>query len=168
MPVKAMKETAGLVDRFWFVSDDYYACYDESWGPIDHDLVASSEASRAVYLTMLPRVDVEEIAREAAYAVHRSTGSEDRQIDQNEQSAQCELVREVFNPFARFDPAWRTPQAMAIARTVYEDRAFSEMPVLADALEDAGCTQQDVLQHCRDRQKHVRGCWVLDSVLDRT
>ena len=42
------------------------------------------------------------------------------------------------------------------------------MPILADALQDAGCDNEDMLNHCRDvNQPHVRGCWVLDLLFDR-
>ena len=51
---------------------------------------------------------------------------------------------------------------------MYETRDFSAMPILADALQDAGCDNDDVLNHCRDaKQVHVRGCWVVDLVLGK-
>jgi hypothetical protein len=81
------------------------------------------------------------------------------------------LAREIFgNPFrpVAFDPAWRTTTAVALARQMYRSRDFSAMPILADALQDAGCDNEDVLRHCRDPQKvHVRGCWVVDGVLEK-
>jgi hypothetical protein len=81
------------------------------------------------------------------------------------------LLREIFgNPFrpVTFDPTWRTSTAVAIARGMYESRDFSAMPILADALEDAGCDNADILTHCRDeKQVHVHGCWVVDLVLGK-
>jgi hypothetical protein len=74
------------------------------------------------------------------------------------------------NPFrsAAFSAEWRTDTAVAIARQVYESREFSAMPILADALQDAGCDNDDVLNHCRDTSLgHVRGCWVVDGVLGK-
>jgi hypothetical protein len=50
---------------------------------------------------------------------------------------------------------------------MYDSRDFSDMPVLADALEEAGCANQDVLSHCRNRGDHVRGCWVIDGILGK-
>jgi hypothetical protein len=80
------------------------------------------------------------------------------------------LIREVYgNPYRHitFDPGWRTSTAVVLARTMYESREFSGMPILADALQDAGCDNEDILNHCRDRnQAHARGCWVLDMVLN--
>jgi hypothetical protein len=74
------------------------------------------------------------------------------------------------NPFRPvvFDAAWRTDTAVLLARQMYESREFSAMPILADALQDAGCDNTDVLSHCRDANApHVRGCWVVDLVLGK-
>jgi hypothetical protein len=82
----------------------------------------------------------------------------------------CGLIRCVFgNPYRHtaFDPAWRTEAAVALARGVLEERAFDRLPVLADALEDAGCADPDVLAHCRGAGPHARGCWVIDGLLGR-
>jgi hypothetical protein len=62
-------------------------------------------------------------------------------------------------------PAWRIDTALSLARQMYESRDFSAMPILADALQDAGCDNEDILTHCRWQEFHVRGCWVLDLVL---
>jgi hypothetical protein len=70
-------------------------------------------------------------------------------------------------PFT-FSSDWRTDTAVTLARTMYESREFSAMPILADALQDAGCDNDDILNHCRDtNQVHVRGCWVVDLVLGK-
>jgi hypothetical protein len=65
------------------------------------------------------------------------------------------------------EPAWRSPTAVSIAERIYDERDFAALPILADALEDAGCEVPDVLNHCRSAGLHVRGCWVLDLVLGR-
>jgi hypothetical protein len=85
-------------------------------------------------------------------------------------AAQVELLRDVVgNPFTpvAFDPAWRTDTAVSLARQMYDAREFSAMPILADALQDAGCENEDVLTHCRGPGPHVRGCWVVDGVLGK-
>ena len=77
------------------------------------------------------------------------------------------LIREVFgNPFhpVAFRPEWRTDTAVTLAAQMYESRNFSAIPILADALQDAGCNN-DILDHCRGPGPHVRGCWVVDLVL---
>jgi hypothetical protein len=86
-----------------------------------------------------------------------------------EARAQCGLLREIVgNPFRlAFDPAWRTDTAVSLARAMYEARDFSAMPILADALQDAGCDSEDVLNHCRQPGPHVRGCRVVDLVLGK-
>ncbi len=64
-----------------------------------------------------------------------------------------------------FDPTWRTSEAVALARAIHDDRAFDRMPILGDALEEAGCPRAVILDHCRHASNHARGCWVVDSVL---
>jgi hypothetical protein len=79
-------------------------------------------------------------------------------------------IRDIFgNPFrpATLDPAWRTSTVTALAAQVYESRDFGAMPILADALQDAGCDSADILDHCRGGGPHVRGCWVVDLVLGK-
>jgi hypothetical protein len=67
-----------------------------------------------------------------------------------------------------FDPQWFTSDVLVLARGIYEERAFDRMPILADALQDAGCTDEDVLNHCRDpNTPHARGCWVVDLILGK-
>src|SRR4051794_14269634 len=75
--------------------------------------------------------------------------------------AQPRLLHCIFgNPFrpVAFDPAWRTSTALALAQTMYQNRQFDLMPILADALMDAGCEQPDIIAHCRGEGPHVRGC----------
>jgi hypothetical protein len=85
---------------------------------------------------------------------------------------QCELLREVLgNPFRQIvlSPAWLAWEGGTVpelALAIYDRCRFSEMPYLGDALEEAGCTSTEVLDHCRRPAKHVRGCWVLDLVLE--
>ena len=59
-----------------------------------------------------------------------------------------------------------TLEATATRRTMYDSRDFSTMPVLADALQDAGC-DNDIINSCRGSGPHVRGCWVVDLVLEK-
>ena len=68
-----------------------------------------------------------------------------------------------------FSSAWLTPDVLAMARGIYDERAFDRMPILADALQDAGCDNMQVLTHCRDVSGvHVRGCWVIDLLLGKS
>ncbi len=82
--------------------------------------------------------------------------------------SQCELLRDIIgNPFrpVRADPAWlrwSDGTVMKMARALYEERGFERLPVLADALEDAGCAEEALLAHLRGPGPHARGCWALD------
>jgi hypothetical protein len=80
-------------------------------------------------------------------------------------------VRDIFGPFpfrhVTLDPAWITPTVTRLAAGIYDEKAFDRLPVLADALEESGCTNADVLQHCRGPGPHLHGCWVVDLVLGK-
>ena len=82
----------------------------------------------------------------------------------------CRLVRCCLgNPFrpAAVVPDWLTTTVVALARLIYEERAFDRLPILADALEDAGCDNSDILAHCRGDGPHARGCWLIDLLLGK-
>jgi hypothetical protein len=103
------------------------------------------------------------------------SGTEDvfRRACEAEELAIANLVREIFgNPFrpTTIDPAWlawNDATIPRIARSVYEERAFDRLPILADALLDAGCEDEALIQHCREPGPHARGCWALDELLRR-
>jgi hypothetical protein len=86
---------------------------------------------------------------------------------------QAELFRDVFgNPFrpTRIDRAvlaWQGGMVPELAQAIYDDRAFDRLSILADALEQAGCHEADILAHCRGPGPHARGCWVVDLVLGK-
>ncbi len=77
-----------------------------------------------------------------------------------------EIIPNPFRPIS-LDPAWLTSDVLALARGIYDERAFDRMPILADALQDAGCDNDNVLSHCRGDSPHARGCWVVDLVLGK-
>ena len=82
-------------------------------------------------------------------------------------------LRDIFgNPFrpVALDPAWfrwNDGAIPRIAQAIYDERRFADLPILADALEEAGCTSADILEHCRAEGEHVRGCWVVDLMLGK-
>jgi hypothetical protein len=87
-----------------------------------------------------------------------------------EWAAHAALLRDLFgNPFRSvlFDPRWRTGDVVALARAAYEDHASERLPMVADALMDAGCADEAILAHCRSPEPHVRGCWVVDLALGK-
>jgi hypothetical protein len=83
------------------------------------------------------------------------------------------LLRDIFgNPFrpVSLGPAvlqWNEGTIVKLAQAIYEERAFDDLPVLADALEDAGCLDADILSHCRQPAEHAKGCWVVDLLLGK-
>jgi hypothetical protein len=88
-----------------------------------------------------------------------------------ELEAQARLLRDIFSfrPPA-IDRSWLHSKGgcgLKIAQTVYAERRFNDVPILADALEDAGCTNTNILDHCRQPSEHVRGCWVVDLLLGK-
>ena len=76
-------------------------------------------------------------------------------------------MRHSFTAQQLLSHEWVTPTVRALAEGIYADRAFDRLPILADALQDAGCDDADVLAHCRGPWPHVRGCWVVDLVLGK-
>ena len=91
---------------------------------------------------------------------------------------QCALVRDIFgNPFrpVAIDHTRLSSNVVDLARTIYEERELpsgsldhTRLPILADALLDAGCDNEDLLAHCRSSGPHVRGCWVIDLLLGKS
>jgi len=91
-----------------------------------------------------------------------------------EPAAQCALLRDLSGrlrrPHARLAevaPEWGGGAARKVAEGIYLDRAWDDLPVLADALEEGGCAEEDLLRHLRAPGPHVRGCWVVDLVLGK-
>jgi hypothetical protein len=104
---------------------------------------------------------------------HAGLDPNDDAADAMARSRQAELLRDLFgNPFRplNLDPSWlswRDGTIPKLAEAIYDERAFDRLPILADALEDAGCTNEDILTHCRQPGEHVRGCWVVDLLLGK-
>src|SRR5262249_25434472 len=91
-----------------------------------------------------------------------------------EWAAQAALLRDIFGvlPFrpVTIPPSsllWNDGTVVTLAKSIYDERAFDRLPILADALEEAGCATADILGHCRQPGEHVRGCWVLDLLLGK-
>src|SRR5262249_51835732 len=94
--------------------------------------------------------------------------------DESATEAQCDLLRCIFgNPFHPSLPvlpkvlAWNGGTVQRIARSIYDDRAFDELPVLADALLHAGCDNEALVAHCKSEELHVKGCWAIDLILSK-
>jgi len=140
------------------------------------DYGGETELYREVEAVLLVAADNPDPAAVIAACAHATNtrpapvpgGEDTRRVE--EARWQAEVVRCVLgNPFlpVTFDPKWRTETAVALASGIYAERAFDRMPILADALQDAGCEDEHLLAHCREPGPHVRGCWVVDLVLGK-
>jgi hypothetical protein len=114
----------------------------------------------------------------AAFAVGNGVGAVESHIRGGEVKlvdglTRSRLLRDVFGiPFRTFpiDPLWLTWNGSTVAKlaqAIYDERRFTDLPILADALEEAGCDNADILAHRRSGGEHVRGCWVVDALLGK-
>lgn len=103
----------------------------------------------------------------AVYTIDIATGS--RAAVEGEEAAQRSLLRCIAGPEPNrsvvIDDSWLSSNVVLVASAIYQERAFDRLSILADALEDAGCNNVDILNHCRQPGEHVRGCWVVDLLL---
>lgn len=116
----------------------------------------------------------------AAFAVGSGVGDVVAHIRSNQgilvaHSLQAQFLRDIFGPLpsrsVSVSSRHLNPQIIVLAQSIYDDRAFDRLPVLADALadalEDAGCEANAILDHCRQPANHVRGCWAVDFLLGK-
>jgi hypothetical protein len=139
----------------------YWAANTKAGGPLDNAFSAAAAG--------LSRQAAQEARSDQAAAWHAMQATSVRE--------QVLLLREVIgNPFRPvvIEAQWLTwagGTVVQLAEGIYEDRAFDRMPVLGDALEEAGCTNEHILGHCRQLPtsgvEHVRGCWLVDTILAR-
>jgi hypothetical protein len=156
-----------IVAAAWQLFRERFPDYDEEWVELEQEIPETSPADH--------------LARAAAYgdawkAAHTVTSQTIPGLTHKSRAPGLRaLLEEVFgNPFAQ--PAidrtwlsWNDRTIEKLARTIYQERAFERMPILGDALEEAGCTDQDILEHCRanpSERRHVRGCWVIERLLE--
>jgi hypothetical protein len=158
--------------------EEMNAAYRRSWnaGYYAHSPAHTAAGGAANYAAgPVDAATAAHVAHRAAYAWSRTdatagTPEDAEEVEIAESGRQCDLLRCIFgNPFrpVPLDPSWLTPQAVAIARAVYEEGCWDDLPLLADALEEAGCTSAELLVHLRSADPHVRGCWALDLVLGK-
>jgi hypothetical protein len=116
-------------------------------------------------------------AHGAASAVNAAASEADEnahELTTTEQTAQAALLRDIFGNVFRsmtINPHWLTwndGTVPRLAQAIYDERRFQDLPILADAFEEAGCDNADILGHCRGPGPHVRGCWVVDLVLGKS
>ena len=160
--------------------DEFYDAREEAeliWGDPGFEEDVARQRPYQGYSTLWSSEDDAEVAveyctRMAAQAVAGPAGRGGPEC-----AAQCGLLRCITgNPFrpAALSPAWQTPQVAALAQAAYDERELpagtldlTRLAVLADALEEAGCTSQEIIEHLRGPGPHVRGCWVGDLILGK-
>jgi hypothetical protein len=133
----------------------------------------------AVYFAVIPAIAENEhgsgLFPPAAAADGAVRTLDDASAAVAERMVQCDLLRCIFGNPLHTPPAinptwlaWNDSTVRRIAQAIYDERTFDRMPILVDALEDAGCTDRDILDHCRQPGEHVRGCWVVDLLLGKS
>jgi hypothetical protein len=131
---------------------------------------ASYHASEAAF--GVARQQANQVASHTVVSIWQALGSLYKTTPRGmeERLRQCDLVREIFgNPFRpiTLSPSWLTSTVVSLANQMYNSRDFSAIPILADAMQDAGCDNEDLLNHCRGPGPHTRGCFVVDNVLGK-
>jgi hypothetical protein len=109
----------------------------------------------------------------AATVLHCSLNADCRSDLEEALRDRCDLIRDVFgNPFRQAPvltgSLTRPGVVRELAEAIYDDPGFDALPLLADALQDAGCHDEQILSHCREPGNHLRGCWVVDLLLEKT
>jgi hypothetical protein len=130
----------------------------------------TAEPSAMWAVSMVCEADITKAVAAVEFATRCEAYPGDRTRFDEAQKHQLPLLRDIFgNPFrpVRIDPSWLMPKVIALAQQIYENRAFDRMPRLADALEGAGCRNNDIVGHFRAPGPHVRGCWALDLILGK-
>jgi hypothetical protein len=188
LPDERSRRAVETAERYADGQADHYelmaACIDAvgpgGKGPKNVAWAAYSAACRTLSESIVRQVrdaTAEAAARAAATAAHGAGGREQAAAYVAAAAAgakgQADAIRDLFgNPFrpAAFDPIWLARNGGVVRRmaeAIYAERRFGDLPVLADALEEAGCADAAALNHCRQPGEHVRGCWVLDLLLGK-
>lgn len=145
---------------------------DVIWNDVAYFKNAETDSATALRSALDDRATATSAAKAVSQEAAHALSHEGKQT--TEEGNQCQLLRDIFGyPFrpVSLDPswlAWNDGIIVKLAHAIYDERAFDRLPILADALEEAGCTNTDILNHCRQPSEHVRGCWVVDLILGRS
>jgi hypothetical protein len=156
---RRQRRSAEAPDEFYALA--YAALAAAGAAAVDPDIKRSEV--RAAYDT----------ATALAYGANATMAWQREETRSEEHRVQADLLRDIFgNPFRAVlvAPAWLSwngETVLRLAESIYQERAFERLPILADALEDAGCTDSAILEHCRGPEPHVRGCWAIDLLLGK-
>ncbi len=165
-PARLTGEIAQAIQAVWQLLDEHWV--GEEYHNVQHAL------SHAVYLSLREHPgdvftggegDAAEYCAKAVEAAERLKRSGAEAGGEEIRHRIVYLLEDIFgDPFRQvaFETEWRTATVLALARGIYADGTFDQLPILADALEDAGCADEELLGHCRGPGPHVRGCWAID------
>jgi hypothetical protein len=149
--------------------------YADGAGTRVERLKAQEKAGRSysmVHATMAARCTPSDAYYAARHACDFASYGKNGVEESVTRAAQADLARDILGPLAfrptTLEAAWLTPTVVQLAQGIYDDRAFDRLPILADALQDAGCDSDEVLGHCRGPGPHAKGCWVVDLVLGKS
>jgi hypothetical protein len=117
-------------------------------------------------ITKFGRLSARAARRAARYAAKDRPSAAFRQMGLQQAAMLRDIFGHIFHP-AVIERAWRTNTVAQLATQIYEERAFDQLPILGDALEEAGCSNGALLDHCRGAGPHVRGCWAIDLLTGR-
>jgi hypothetical protein len=151
------REAASLAETLYHSRLDDFTrrIIGAAWGTLDEN------ASESAF----------EVIQTVAEVLENQPDPTSRLVDPSSFKARvCDWIRDIFgNPWHRWRAPipWLSSTVGSLAHAIYEERVFSNMPILADALEDAGCDNAEILGHCRESKEHVRGCWVVDLILGK-
>jgi hypothetical protein len=165
-----------VADARYFLRNAEWAAESDRFGYNSQRLIGS-ELRYGVAYWIMNLADMEpELKNILDFYLVASSGryyawGHDEPLHTDHRAVALSIIDDIFaHPLrqVRFSPSWQTTTAIGIAQAMYDSRNFSAMPILADALEEAGCDSADVLAHCRGDGPHVRGCWVVDLVLSKS
>lgn len=159
-----------IAERTATAQEVYDAIHDSGviWQNVAYLKNAETDAAAAFCSAADDRATATSAAKSVSRKATHALSHEGKQT--TEEGSQCQLLRDIFGyPFrpVRLDPswlAWSDGIIVRLAHAIYDERAFDRLPILADALEEAGCTDAYILNHCRQPGEHVRGCWVIDLI----
>jgi hypothetical protein len=154
-------------------ADALHSIARDSGEPVRYyiDVFAADAVVQALH--PYPVEGIARVAANCASVLAAATGAVGRNDEDMvriaENKRQVQLIHEIFGPLCvrsvALSRSWLTSNVLQLARTIHHDRAFDRLPILADALMDAGCNSNDVLSHCQSGNSHMPGCWVIDFVL---
>jgi hypothetical protein len=131
---------------------------------VDKDNIEGSQVNNFAIEQAVQRV----INARAGMALHDKVTAARRRAEAGPRRRLAGVMRDVFgNPFRerKLPKKWLTKEVTAAAKRIYDGHAYGQLPALADALAAAGCDDEELLDHCRGREPHVRGCWAVDLIL---